>query len=325
MHSIDPAQLLTQPGEPNPATLRAPLARLLLATRLPFLTITLFGALLGIAGAWSDGVPLNVLGAIVTLLLALVTHAAVNVLNDWCDHHNGTDAINTDRIYPFTGGSRMIQNGVFSAIAMRNFAIALFAIAIVGGLVLTVQVGSGLLLFGIAGVVIGWAYSAAPLALNSRGAGEVCVAAAFWLVVAGADFVQRGEFSSMPLWIGGAYALLTTNVLYINQFPDRAADLAVGKRHWVARLQPSTARWGYALILLLALACVVVPVLLGLVPKMALLALIGFVPTIPATRTLLAHAATPARLAPAIQQTIAAAHLAALFMGIGLVLAAWNQ
>jgi|GEM_PF-2857255 len=137
MHSIDPAQLLTQPGEPTPATLRAPIARLLLATRLPFLTITLFGALLGIAGAWSDGVPLNLVGAAATLLLALITHAAVNVLNDWCDHHNGTDAINTDRIYPFTGGSRMIQNGVFTAVAMRNFAIALFGIAIGGGLLLT--------------------------------------------------------------------------------------------------------------------------------------------------------------------------------------------
>lgn len=323
MHGVDPGYLLIRPGEPSPTTLRAPLARLLLATRLPFLTITLFGALLGIVGAWTDGVPLNLSGAFITLVLALTTHAAVNVLNDWCDHLNGTDAINTERIYPFTGGSRFIQNGVFSASMMRNFAIALFGFSILGGLLLAVQAGPGLLLFGMAGMLIGWAYSAEPLALNRRGAGELCVAVAFWMVVAGADFVQRGAFSITPVLVGGAYAFLTTNILYLNQFPDRAADLAVGKRHWVARLQPSVARWGYVLILALAAACVLIPVSCDLLPHTTLLAFIGFLQTIPATRCLFANAATPARLAPAIQQTIAAAHLSAACMGIGLGLGVW--
>jgi 1,4-dihydroxy-2-naphthoate octaprenyltransferase len=309
------------PQEPTPESLRAPLARLLLATRPPFLTITLVGALLGLATAWWGGASLSPWMAPATVLLALTMHAGVNVLNDWCDHVNGTDEINDGRIYPFTGGSRFIQNKLMTPAAMRAFAYALFAFTIAGGLLLVAKVGPGLLAFGIAGAVIGWAYSAPPLALNSRGLGEFCVAASFWLLVAGADFVQRGAFSPMPLLAGAPYALLTTNILYINQFPDRAADLAVGKHHWVARLQPRQARWGYVLLLAAAAIAMVVPVALGLLPAWTLLALVALLPAIPAARSLLRHADEPARLAPAIKQTIAAAHLSAVLSALGLLLA----
>jgi 1,4-dihydroxy-2-naphthoate octaprenyltransferase len=321
MNPIESPRGIALPQEPTPQSLRAPLARLLLATRPPFLTVTLVGALLGVATAWSGGAPLSPWVAPITVLLALTMHAAVNVLNDWCDHVNGTDEINEGRIYPFTGGSRFIQNGLMTPAAMRAFAIALFCFTIAGGLLLVVKVGPGLLLFGVAGALIGWAYSAPPLSLNSRGLGELCVASSFWLLVAGADFAQRGAFSLTPLLAGGAYALLTTNVLYINQFPDRAADLAVGKRHWVARLAPRNARWGYVLILVAALLALVLPVAAGSLPPATLIGLLAFVPAVLAARGLLAHAEQPKLLAPAIKQTIVAAHLAAVLVAVGLLLA----
>lgn len=90
--------------------------------------------------------------------------------------------------------------------------------------------------------MIGWAYSAPPLELNSRGIGEACVAAGFLLVVLGSDYVQRHGFDSTAFAAGLPYGLFVTNVLYINQFPDRKADLQAGKLHWVARLEPRTAK-----------------------------------------------------------------------------------
>ena len=321
MNEVEVPRGVAMPHEPTPDAIRAPLARLLLATRPPFLTITLVGALLGLATAWWAGADLSPWIAPTTVLLALTMHAGVNVLNDWCDHVNGTDDINDGRIYPFTGGSRFIQNRLMTPAAMRAFAYALFAFTIAGGLLLVAKVGPGLLAFGIAGALIGWAYSAPPLALNSRGLGEICVAASFWLMVAGADFVQRGAFSATPLLAGAAYALLTTNILYINQFPDRAADLAVGKHHWVARLQPRQARWGYVVLLAGAAAATLAPVALGLLPAWTLIALGALLPAIPAARSLLQHAETPSELAPAIKQTIAAAHLSAVLTALGLLLA----
>ena len=309
---------ILQAGEPSAQRLRDPLKRYLLATRPAFLTITLVGCVLGIACAHADGVAVSLPTALLTVLLGATAHAAVNVYNDYCDHLNGTDALNTGRIFPFTGGSRFIQNGVLTPQATRAYGRGLFLFTIAGGIFLSWQVGVGLLWIGVIGMLIGWAYSAAPLRLNSRGLGEIVVTLAFALAVTGADFVQRGSLSLMPVWAGLGYALLTTNILYINQFPDREADIAAGKHHLVARLPVAQGRWGYLLLVILATLAMALPVMLGVLPRGAALGLIAIVPAALAARSLLQLAATPQALAPAIQQTIAAAHIAALATAIGL-------
>lgn len=136
----------------------------------------------------------------------------------------------------------------------------------------------------------------------------------FLLVVAGADYVQRGAYAPLPWLAGLPYALLTTNILYINQFPDRRADLAAGKRHWVARLEPSRAALGYAVILLLAASWLVLSVAAGWLSAWGLIGLLGMLPAVRAAVALRAHATSPDRLRPAIRGSIAAAHLYALLL-----------
>jgi len=97
--------------------------------------------------------------------------------------------------------------------------------SVLGGLILTYYVNLGLLVLGMVGVLIGWAYSATPFRLNSRGLGEFCVFLGFLGLVVGADYVQRQIFSLVPISAGVSYALLVTSLLYINQFPDRHADM----------------------------------------------------------------------------------------------------
>lgn len=310
------------PIEPTPERLGNPALRYLLATRPAFLSITLAGCLLGFATARHAGAAFDWPSALATLLLALLAHAGVNVFNDYYDHLNGTDRLNTDRLFPYTGGSRFIQNGVFTPRRTLAFGLALFAAVIAGGLWLMAHAGAGLFWIGLGGLFIGWAYSAPPLKLNSRGLGEVCVAAGFLLIVAGADYVQRGAFHALPWLAGLPYALLTTNILYINQFPDRAADLAAGKRHWVARLTPEQAAHGYGFLLLLAASWLLGIAAAGRLPLPALAALLGLAPALPAQRELRAHAARPAALAPAIRKTLLAAHLHALLLAGALAL--WN-
>lgn len=292
-------------AEPSPEALRNPVRRYLLATRPAFLTITLAGCLLGFALApvfrWEL--------AALTLVLALLAHAGVNVFNDYYDHLNGTDATNTGRLFPFTGGSRFIQNRVLTPGQTLAYGLGLFAVVIAGGLWLIQQSGPGLFWIGLAGLAIGWAYSAPPLKLNSRGLGELCVAAGFLLIVAGSDFVQQGGFDRLS-WVAGLpYALLVTNVLYINQFPDREADRQAGKWHWVVRLEPDIAARGYWLILALAVAGLVAAVVAGMLPALALVSLAGVLPALKAGRLLTAHAAEPAHLVPPIRMTLLAAHL----------------
>lgn len=310
-----------QPGEPTLAALPNPLIRYFLATRPAFLTITLGAYLIGLASAYSSGVPLQPAAAVITLLLALAAHAGVNVLNDYYDALSGCDALNAQRIFPYTGGSRFIQNGVISVRATAVFGTALLAVVMLAGIGLARHAGPGLYAIGAAGLAIGWAYSAPPLKLNSRGFGEPCVAAGFALIVIGTDHVQRGSFALLPAVAAIPYALLVTNILYINQFPDREADERAGKRHWVVRLGAERARWGYPVIALLAYLWLSAAVVLEALPPATLAALPAATLSLFAAIRLGRFAGEPQRLVPAIRATIAAALLHGTILAAALVYA----
>jgi 1,4-dihydroxy-2-naphthoate octaprenyltransferase len=266
---------------------------------------TLAAFLLGMTGATVSGVGLHVQSAVLAVLLALMVHAAVNVLNDYFDALNGTDAINTERLYPFTGGSRFIQNGVLTTKQTAYFGYLLLAVAMLGGLWLSWLVGSGLLVIGTIGVFIGWAYSAAPLRLNSRGLGELCVLLGFIGITVGADFVQRQAFSFQPLIVGMPYALLVTNLLYINQFPDCKADAVTGKHHLVVRLPYNQAILVYPIIATLAFAWLVFFVYIGKLPMLAMISALPLLFSARASWLLRQCSAKPAYLLSAIQLTLA--------------------
>ncbi len=300
-----------------------PVAKYLAATRPPFLLASVAPVIIGLATAYHDNVTLIAFTALLTLLGAMLVQAGVNVLNDYYDALNGTDAMNQERIYPFTGGSRFIQNGVLTERETAVFGTLLFAVSAVIGLVLLPYAGFGLVGVGFVGLLIGWAYSAPPLALNSRGFGELSVALGFgfWIPL-GTDMVQRGDFAALPLLAAAPYALLVAGLLYINQFPDRVADAAAGKHHWVVRLGPQRARWGYLALVLGAYGMLPLLVLVGALPVPALLGLIALPLSLRAAADVLRFAAIPARLAPAIRLTIAAMLLHSVTLSLGLVLAA---
>jgi len=302
---------MSRPAEPIPADFSDPLLRYFAATRPAFLSVTFTAALLGLATAFADGITPFPLTAMLTVSFALIAHAGINVLNDYYDAQNGTDAINTERQFPFTGGSRFIQNGVLTQRATGVFGYALLAAVVPVGLWLAHRSGAGLMWIGLAGLFVGWAYSAPPLRLMSRGLGELAVAGGWLIVVIGADYVQRGAFSWTPLAAGLSYALHVSNVLYINQFPDYRADAAVGKRNWVVRLGPVRARWIYPLTLLAAYGWLLAMVVTGRLHGLALLAFIAGVPAIVATRALLRHAQQPSAAAMLHGLLLAAALVAA--------------
>ena len=52
--------------------------------------------------------------------------------------------------------------------------------------------------------------------------------------------------------MGIPFGFLTTNILYINQYPDTISDATTGKNHLIVTLGKKNARWGYLLILFAA-------------------------------------------------------------------------
>jgi len=144
--------------------------------------------------------------------------------------------------------------------------------------------------------------------------------AAFLLIVVGTDFVQRKAFAAAPIVAGLSYALLAMNLLYINQFPDRAADTAAGKLHWVARLPVQQGRWGYALIVTNRLPVVVGRHIAGLVAAVRPAGAVRDALSIKAASLLLRHAAQPQQLGGAIKLTIAAMLAHGALLSLGLIL-----
>jgi 1,4-dihydroxy-2-naphthoate octaprenyltransferase len=309
---------MTQPLEPTLDTLPHPLMRYFVATRPAFLSVTFVGCLIGLATAAASGIALDPLKATVTLLFALLAHAGANVVNDYYDARSGCDAANDARVFPFTGGSRVIQNGVLSLREAGVFGYTLLALVIPAGLWLTTVSAPGLIGIGLAGLLTGWAYSAPPLKLQSRGIGEFGITAAWLLIVLGSDFVQRHDFSFTPVAAGLGFALLVANVLYINQFPDVKADAQTGKHTVVVRLGVQRARWGYALIALFCYGWVLTMTLLGHLPGVALISLLPAFASFKAAQNLFHHAAQPTQIVPGIKLTILAASLHGLLLAAAL-------
>lgn len=287
----------------------ASLAVWLAACRPGFMTVTLVAAALGIAQAQACGCGWDAPAAAATLVLAALAHAAANLYNDYGDAVGGSDAVNTGRLFPFSGGSRVIQDGRVTALQMREVARMLGIVVVGGGIALAARAGPGLLLIGLAGLGLGWAYSSPRVALMSRGLGELAVGLAWWLVVVGADYVQRHGFSAIAAISGVSQAGLVVAILWAAEFPDAAADAQVGKRTLVVRWGPRAAALGYAGLVLASHVWVAAWWAAQWLPSTAWWGLASAPLSAAVALALWRHANVPGRLRPVIAGSIAAALL----------------
>ena len=237
--------------------------------------------------------------ALLTLLGIALMHSAANVLNDYFDSKNGTDAANDQRVYPFSGGSRFIQNGVFSEQQILNFGLVLLINGVFIGLLIAYLSGPVILLMGFAGVLMAVFYSAPPC-LACRGLGDLTIASCFGLLpVVGTVYTQVEQINSDSVWLGLVIGCFVTAILWINSIPDIEADRLAAKTTWPVRLGQRLASWlhagwfimGFAIILLTPLVETGYFALLAIIPAgIAVISIIRcqLIPAIP--MTLLAHA-----------------------------------
>jgi 1,4-dihydroxy-2-naphthoate octaprenyltransferase len=242
-------------------------------TRLPFLTATAVPVLLGIAVAASHGA-FTWWTALLTLIGASFAHLGANVTNDVFDTLLGADEANTTPTM-YSGGSRVAIYDLVTVRALAAIAAGLFGTAAVIGLVLVAVTGSVTLLWiGVAGILVGVAYTAPPLKLVYRGLGEIAIALGFGpIMLLGAYVVQTGELAWEPFVLSLVPGILIALILYVNEIPDRRSDAEAGKRTLPVRLSPDAVRTGYLVAALGAFGIVVIGVIAGLLPWPTLLAL----------------------------------------------------
>jgi 1,4-dihydroxy-2-naphthoate octaprenyltransferase len=244
-------------------------------TRIPFTSASIF-PMLAVASYYAglgDG-----LFSVINLLLAvfgvLFLHLSSNVFNDYFDVSDGTDEANNDYFQPggaaITGGSRAIELGIITLEKTKNVAITLLlaSLTFAGLLFYNISQVTGsfyniycALTIGVIGLFLGYFYTGSPLRLVSRrGLGEFAIFFAFGpLLTLGTGYAISNEtitlFSSdfnILLSLGIPFGLLTTNILFINQFPDAESDSKTGKNHLVVTFGKKASRWGYLIFLSLA-------------------------------------------------------------------------
>jgi 1,4-dihydroxy-2-naphthoate octaprenyltransferase len=261
--------------------------RLFNATRPKFFPASVLPVVAGTAWGVNAGAGFDALVFVLALLATVCVHAGANVLNDVGDDAIGTDPINDDRIYPYTGGSRFIQAGILSSSAMARLGITLLVVAAVAGVFLILAKGAVVFWLGVAGVLLAVLYSLGPARLSGLGLGELAVGVAFGVLpVCGAAWLQSGIVDASAVVFALPISIWVANILLINEVPDIRADAASGKRTLPVRLGPSATAIIYVAANAVALAATAWLSWQGSLPLLA--------PAVPAALLLLALRASPA-------------------------------
>ena len=218
-----------------------------------------------------------------TIAAILLLHAGTIALNDYFDYKSGNDTVNRDRT-KYSGGTGLVPD-VLSPSTVFAAGIVCFVLCIAIGLYIVFTRSFILLPIGITGVGIGYFYSAPPLKLAYRFLGELSWFGSMILMGLGAFFVQVpvnsfAEFSqslgsiemiivaSLPL------AFMGTVGIYVLEFPDYNADQIAHKWNFMTIFGRK-----YGLPIFLALSALsyislIAGILAGLIPWVAIFALI---------------------------------------------------
>ena len=291
------------------------------AIRAPFFTASAIPVLVGTALAWNMTGKFSLYKFILVLVGVPLFNAGTNLANDYYDHKTGNDDINTS-LTPFSGGSRVIQNGVIPAKHMLIGSFLFFGLGSVMGLYLNAITPGNLVLYlGIFGLLSGFLYTATPVLIGYRGVGELVVGLNLGtLTIIGSYFVQAHSVSWPVFWMSLPIGFLVAAILYINQFPDYEADKAVNKKHLVVRLGKRRAVYGYYLLIASTYLVIAGSVLFRMVTPFALVSFLTLPLAIGAVRTLKSNYDKIAELIPAQAKTIQTHLFTGLLLTLGLIM-----
>ncbi len=285
--------------------------------RLPFLT----GSILPVwaAAAYEHQAIVSVwLDLSLVTLAAALLHLSSNLVNDYFDTE-GTDRINRFRT-PFSGGSRIILDGAMSARGVFFLALSLMALAGVIAIHFVYQGRPLVVVFGLAGALIGYFYSSRISNLMSKGWGEFCIFIAFGpLLTLGAGYALTGCIHPMQILVGAIPGYLITAVLWINQFPDYEADATTDKKNLVVRLGKAWARWPYVVLMCLPFPTIIALVSLRLLPFSTLAVILASPLVARALIVFLRVWNDPLRIVPAQALTIQCHLLVTALLALSLI------
>ena len=239
--------------------------------RLPFLILSPVCVLLGVGAAVRESAIINWWHVLLIIVWAVLGHIAVNALNEYDDFKTGLDS-RTKRT-PFSGGSGTLQAHPELAHWVLGMAVVSIGIDALISLYFALVSGWGIILIGLLGLLMIYAYSVRfvyhpLLCLIVPGVGFGTV------MVIGTTYVLTGAFSWVSLAVSFVPFFLVSDLLLLNQFPDVEADQTVGRRHLPIIAGRRTSSLVYISFLALAYLSLVLGVIFGLFPVITLIGLL---------------------------------------------------
>ena len=223
---------------------------------------------------------LSIINAIISIIGIISVHIFGNLYNDYFDVKSGTDEVNNEyfnvgdkslilRGAQISGGSRAIELGLITLKKTKNLGNIMLLIASFCVISLSINIYLetnsfknilGIIVIGFLGSFLAYFYTAKPLRLSARkGLGEIVIFLTFGpLLTLGSLFAMSNtpldiNFHTLKdfILIGVPLGLLTTNILFINQFPDYLSDKKSDKINLVVLFGKKLSRWIYLLNLML--------------------------------------------------------------------------
>jgi 1,4-dihydroxy-2-naphthoate octaprenyltransferase len=212
--------------------------------RAPFLLLAVALVMVGGAVSHDDG-QFAIVPFVLCLAGTVLAHASVNLFNELSDYRTGIDS--KTRRTPFSGGSGNLQAGLTTEPGVKRAAWGTLGAASAIGLYLVVHTGWPLLIFITAGGLVTIYYTSflAKIAMGELFAG-LCLGS---MVVTGTYLAITGTLNVKVLLVSVPPGILTSLLLFLNEFPDLEADQSGGRRHLVILLGRRVSARVYTVVL----------------------------------------------------------------------------
>jgi len=238
-------------------------------TRVNFLPLTVVIVLAGLAASYYSIRNINPMHAVLVMVGALLTHAAVNAFNNYFDYRSKIDAETTKT--PFSGGVEVLVSKQMSPSSALAVSITcLLAAALIGAYFLTrmFNVLIPLIAFGAVAIVL---YT--PVIARIHGLSEIVAGAGFGLMGVGTYVTQTGVVDAAALSIFVPVTILVAMLLFLNEFPDADVDKRAGRHHVVILLGRKKSAWIYVACLAATYASIFLAAMFHAAPITTLISL----------------------------------------------------
>jgi 1,4-dihydroxy-2-naphthoate octaprenyltransferase len=296
---------------------------LFLETRPQFLTLSVVLAFLGTTIAWYDRYNINIWHAVLAGLGLVLTHASVNILNDYFDFRSGIDQA-TKRT-PFSGGSGILPASLLTPRQVLWLGIVCLVLAVPIGIYFIVVSGWQLLPLLVVAMFFILLYS--PLILKHPWPEWAAGVGLGALPILGMYFALAGAYTYTIAVACIPSAFLVHNLLLLNEFPDVEADKLANRQTLPIAIGRNKAAVFYSVVALAVYVWIIVWVALGVFfdvnPRMPAWTLLGLL-TLPLTFRGIKgalHHDDPTKFMPGMAANVMAVLATQLLIGIGYILA----